>query len=98
MQTLNVVMPGIASGGTASQTVPAKVLDCDTITQVKEKLVEQTWKGTSFSQRPHVDSLHLGQSATVYFNVIFKYFGYFLVAPPFFKNRTCREPVCFVLV
>lgn len=65
LQTLNVVMPGIASGGTASQTVPAKVLDCDTITQVKEKLVEQTWKGTSFSQRPHVDSLHLGQSATV---------------------------------
>lgn len=57
--------PGITSGGTASQTVPAKVLDCDTITQVKEKLVEQTWKGTSFSQRPHVDSLNLGQSATV---------------------------------
>lgn len=73
VQTLNVVMPGIASGGTASQTVPAKVLDCDTITQVKEKLVEQTWKGTSFSQRPHVDSLHLGQSATVYFHLIFKY-------------------------
>ncbi|XP_075882736.1 plexin-B1 isoform X2 [Nelusetta ayraudi] len=63
--TLNVVMPGIASGGTASQTVPAKVLDCDTITQVKEKLVEQTWKGTSFSQRPHVDSLHLEWRAGV---------------------------------
>uniref|UniRef100_A0A3Q2VB96 Plexin cytoplasmic RasGAP domain-containing protein n=1 Tax=Haplochromis burtoni TaxID=8153 RepID=A0A3Q2VB96_HAPBU len=43
-------------------TVPAKVLDCDTITQVKEKLLEQTWKGTSFSQRPHIDSLHLGES------------------------------------
>lgn len=70
VQTLNVVMPGIASGGTASQTVPAKVLDCDTITQVKEKLVEQTWKGTSFSQRPHVDSLHLGQSSTLSYNLI----------------------------
>ncbi|XP_035499813.2 plexin-B1-like isoform X2 [Scophthalmus maximus] len=58
--TLNVVMPaGAAGGGTTAQTVPAKVLDCDTITQVKEKLLEQTWKGTSFSQRPHVDSLHL---------------------------------------
>lgn len=50
-----------ASGGTTTQTVPAKVLDCDTITQVKEKLLEQTWKGTSFSQRPHIDSLHLGK-------------------------------------
>ncbi|XP_068193310.1 plexin-B1 [Antennarius striatus] len=58
--TLNVVMPAtVTSRGTTTQIVPAKVLDCDTITQVKEKLVEQTWKGTSFSQRPHVDSLHL---------------------------------------
>uniref|UniRef100_A0A669CY74 Plexin-B1 n=1 Tax=Oreochromis niloticus TaxID=8128 RepID=A0A669CY74_ORENI len=48
-----------------SQTVPAKVLDCDTITQVKEKLLEQTWKGTSFSQRPHIDSLHLEWRAGV---------------------------------
>ncbi|XP_053705900.1 plexin-B1-like isoform X1 [Synchiropus splendidus] len=57
--TLNVVVPGVTTGGAATQTVPAKVLDCDTITQVKEKLLEQTWKGTSFSQRPHIDSLHL---------------------------------------
>uniref|UniRef100_A0AAX7TWK8 Plexin B1 n=1 Tax=Astatotilapia calliptera TaxID=8154 RepID=A0AAX7TWK8_ASTCA len=48
-----------------TQTVPAKVLDCDTITQVKEKLLEQTWKGTSFSQRPHIDSLHLEWRAGV---------------------------------
>lgn len=66
VQTLNVVMPaGAAGGGTTAQTVPAKVLDCDTITQVKEKLLEQTWKGTSFSQRPHVDSLHLGTTTLV---------------------------------
>ncbi|KAG7252052.1 hypothetical protein CRUP_020786, partial [Coryphaenoides rupestris] len=54
-KTLNVVVsaPG-ADGGSAGQTAtPARVLDCDTITQVKEKLLEQTWKGTSFSQRPH---------------------------------------------
>ncbi|XP_073327289.1 plexin-B1 [Pagrus major] len=64
--TLNVVMPAAATtGGTTTQTVPAKVLDCDTITQVKEKLVEQTWKGTSFSQRPHIDSLHLEWRAGV---------------------------------
>ncbi|KAM9856306.1 plexin-B1-like [Aulostomus maculatus] len=64
--TLNVVMPpAAASGGTTTHTVPAKVLDCDTITQVKEKLLEQTGKGTSFSQRPHVDSLHLEWRAGV---------------------------------
>ncbi|XP_077458372.1 plexin-B1-like isoform X3 [Stigmatopora argus] len=58
--TLNVVMPAaVASGGASTQTVPAKVLDCDTITQVKEKLLDQTWKGTSVSRRPHADSLHL---------------------------------------
>lgn len=60
-------MPAAATtGGTTTQTVPAKVLDCDTITQVKEKLVEQTWKGTSYSQRPHIDSLHLGKSSVCY--------------------------------
>ncbi|XP_036008050.1 plexin-B1 isoform X3 [Fundulus heteroclitus] len=64
--TLNVAMPaGAASGGATNQTVPAKVLDCDTITQVKEKVLEQSWKGMSFSQRPHVDSLHLEWRAGV---------------------------------
>ncbi|KAM4737577.1 plexin-B1-like isoform 2-T2 [Anableps anableps] len=64
--TLNVVMPAAAAGGGATnQTVPAKVLDCDTITQVKEKVLEQAWKGMSFSQRPHVDSLHLEWRAGV---------------------------------
>uniref|UniRef100_A0A3Q2YG39 Plexin cytoplasmic RasGAP domain-containing protein n=1 Tax=Hippocampus comes TaxID=109280 RepID=A0A3Q2YG39_HIPCM len=43
----------------STQTMPAKVLDCDTITQVKEKLLDQTWKGTSVALRPHADSLHL---------------------------------------
>lgn len=62
MQTLNVVIPAAATcTGATNQVVPAKVLDCDTITQVKEKLLEQTWKGTSFSQRPHIGSLQLGQ-------------------------------------
>ncbi|MEQ2274634.1 hypothetical protein XENORESO_003113 [Xenotaenia resolanae] len=64
--TLNVAMPtAAASGGATNQTVPAKVLDCDTITQVKEKVLEQSWKGMSFSQRPHVDSLHLEWRAGV---------------------------------
>ncbi|XP_047663373.1 plexin-B1 isoform X2 [Tachysurus fulvidraco] len=55
--TLNVL---VTSAGThESQTVPVKVLDCDTITQVKEKILEHTWKGTSYSQRPSTDSVNL---------------------------------------
>ncbi|TRY87919.1 hypothetical protein DNTS_005224, partial [Danionella cerebrum] len=61
--TLNVLS---SSGGAGeSQTLPSKVLDCDTITQVKEKILEQTWKGTSFSQRPTADSVHLEWRAGV---------------------------------
>ncbi|XP_051516179.1 plexin-B1-like isoform X2 [Myxocyprinus asiaticus] len=55
--TLNVL---VSSGGAGeSQTVPTKVLDCDTITQVKEKVLEHTCKGTSLCQRPSADSVHL---------------------------------------
>ncbi|XP_039508583.1 plexin-B1 isoform X3 [Pimephales promelas] len=55
--TLNVL---VTNGGAGeSQTVPTKVLDCDTITQVKEKIVEQTCKGMSYTQRPSADSVHL---------------------------------------
>ncbi|KAJ8260057.1 hypothetical protein GJAV_G00176570 [Gymnothorax javanicus] len=57
--TLNVLVQAGAGGGNEAQPVPAKVLDCDTITQVKEKIVDQMYKGTSFSHRPHTDSLDL---------------------------------------
>ncbi|XP_012991951.4 plexin-B1 [Esox lucius] len=62
--TLNVLVPATGNGS-VPQTAPAKVLDCDTITQVKEKVLEQAWKGMSFSQRPHTDSLHLEWRAGV---------------------------------
>ncbi|XP_005452260.1 plexin-B1 isoform X1 [Oreochromis niloticus] len=55
--TLNVLVQG--GGVNETQPVPSKVLDCDTITQVKEKLLDQVYKGTSFSHRPHADSLDL---------------------------------------
>ncbi|KAJ8400630.1 hypothetical protein AAFF_G00393990 [Aldrovandia affinis] len=57
--TLNVLMQGGVGGGNEAQPVPAKVLDCDTITQVKEKILDQVYKGTSYSHRPHTDSLDL---------------------------------------
>ncbi|KAK2857927.1 hypothetical protein Q7C36_005846 [Tachysurus vachellii] len=55
--TLNVQMEGV--GMNETQPVAAKVLDCDTITQVKEKILDQVFKGTSYSHRPHTDSLDL---------------------------------------
>lgn len=59
-QTLNVIVQG--GGVNETQPLPSKVLDCDTITQVKEKLLDQVFKGTSFSHRPHADSLDLGEN------------------------------------
>uniref|UniRef100_A0A672MJ19 Plexin-B1 n=1 Tax=Sinocyclocheilus grahami TaxID=75366 RepID=A0A672MJ19_SINGR len=55
--TVNVLMQGI--GVNEAQPVAAKVLDCDTITQVKEKILDQVYKGTSYSHRPHADSVDL---------------------------------------
>lgn len=60
LQTLNVLVQG--AGLSENQPLPTKVLDCDTITQVKEKLLDQVYKGTSFSHRPHSDSLDLGEN------------------------------------
>ncbi|XP_054937500.1 plexin-B3 isoform X1 [Physeter macrocephalus] len=53
---------GGAAGGSAAQRVPARVLDTDTITQVKEKVLDQVYKGTPFSQRPSVHALDLGEN------------------------------------
>ncbi|KAB1252538.1 Plexin-B3 [Camelus dromedarius] len=50
---------GGAAGSGAGQHVPARVLDTDTITQVKEKVLDQVYKGTPFSQRPSVHDLDL---------------------------------------
>lgn len=50
------------AGMNETQPVAAKVLDCDTITQVKEKILDQVYKGTSYSHRPHTDSLDLGKN------------------------------------
>ncbi|XP_042195517.1 plexin-B1 [Callorhinchus milii] len=53
--TLNVLVQGAGDG----QPAPVKVLDCDTITQVKEKIIDQIYKGVTYSLRPHVETLDL---------------------------------------
>ncbi|XP_018413476.1 PREDICTED: plexin-B1 isoform X2 [Nanorana parkeri] len=41
------------------QGVPVKLLDCDTIMQVKEKILDQVFKGTPYCLRPNPESLDL---------------------------------------
>lgn len=38
-----------------------KVLNCDTITQVKEKLLDAVYKGVPYSQRPKAGDMDLGK-------------------------------------
>ncbi|XP_036082883.1 plexin-B3 isoform X2 [Rousettus aegyptiacus] len=60
--TLMVLVGPGAGGATWNgevQRVPARVLDTDTITQVKEKVLDQVYKGTPFSQRPAAHALDL---------------------------------------
>ncbi|XP_010291874.1 PREDICTED: plexin-B1 isoform X2 [Phaethon lepturus] len=59
--TLNALtQAGVAAGGAEdSQGISAKVLDCDTITQVKEKILDQIYKGTPYCHRPDPDTLDL---------------------------------------
>uniref|UniRef100_A0A8C2H0U0 Plexin b2a n=1 Tax=Cyprinus carpio TaxID=7962 RepID=A0A8C2H0U0_CYPCA len=45
--------------GEGPDVTPVKVLNCDTISQVKEKIIEQVYKNLPYSQRPTVDSVAL---------------------------------------
>uniref|UniRef100_A0AAR2J0I6 Sema domain-containing protein n=1 Tax=Pygocentrus nattereri TaxID=42514 RepID=A0AAR2J0I6_PYGNA len=45
--------------GEGPDITPVKVLDCDTISQVKEKIIEQVYKNLPYSQRPKVESVTL---------------------------------------
>ncbi|XP_033825079.1 plexin-B3 [Periophthalmus magnuspinnatus] len=49
----------LVKNGVEVQHCPVKVLDLDTITQVKDKILDQVYKGAPFSQRPAADSLDL---------------------------------------
>lgn len=42
------------------EKIQCKVLDCDTITQVKSKILDALYKNTHFSLRPSVHDLDLG--------------------------------------
>lgn len=55
-QTLHCVNPENES----ATEVPVKSLNCDTITQVKEKLLDAVYKGSPYSQRPKASDMDLG--------------------------------------
>lgn len=49
-----------------------KVLDCDTISQVKSKILDAVYKNTAFSLRPSIYDVDLGNiSITTYYNNYF---------------------------
>jgi len=50
--------------------VQCKVLDCDTISQVKSKILDAVYKNTAFSLRPSVYGVDLGENN---FNLAFNY-------------------------
>lgn len=55
-QTLHCVFPE----GESSAQVPVKVLNCDSITQAKDKLLDAVYKGLPYSQRPKAEDMDLG--------------------------------------
>lgn len=56
-QTLNCVNPENEN----APEVPVKGLNCDTVTQVKEKLLDAVYKGVPYSQRPKAGDMDLGE-------------------------------------
>jgi len=57
LQTLHCVNPENEN----APEVTVKSLNCDTITQVKEKLLDAVYKGTPYSQRPKASDMDLGK-------------------------------------
>ncbi|KAM9185721.1 plexin-B1 isoform 2-T2 [Dugong dugon] len=54
--TLNALL-AVGPGAGEAQGMPVKVLDCDTISQAKEKMLEQLYKGIPLAQRPDPHTL-----------------------------------------
>lgn len=46
-----------------SPEIPVKVLNCDTITQVKEKILDAVYKNMPYSLRPRAADMDLGEAA-----------------------------------
>lgn len=61
---------------------PVKVLDCDTVSQVKEKILDAIYKNAPFSSRPIKDDVDLGkkhQDVVLQCVVDFHYFHFYFL-------------------
>lgn len=58
---VSITQQQVSVNGIDTENVPVKVLDCDTISQVKEKALDQIYRATPYSQRPRKDDLDLGK-------------------------------------
>lgn len=52
-----------------SPEIAVKVLNCDTITQVKEKILDAIYKNMPYSQRPRAVDMDLGEYLSRSINV-----------------------------
>uniref|UniRef100_A0A8C6U2G4 Plexin b2a n=1 Tax=Neogobius melanostomus TaxID=47308 RepID=A0A8C6U2G4_9GOBI len=51
--------------GEGPDVTPVKVLNCDTITQVKEKIIDQVYRNLPYSQRPKVEKWRPGSTGQI---------------------------------
>jgi hypothetical protein len=68
-QTLNVIEYDITYG---AQEHPVRVLDCDTISQVKDKMLDVLFRNSPYSNssRPRRDALDLGKCLELCLNLM----------------------------
>jgi hypothetical protein len=57
---------------------PVKVLDVDTISQVKEKILDAIYKNAPFSSRPPKDDLDLGEDLFLFSDLVIYLWIYFI--------------------
>jgi plexin A len=60
-QTLHIVQDEV------DDKIQCRVLDCDTISQVKSKILDALYKNTPFSLRPSIHEVDLGKTLTQFF-------------------------------
>lgn len=73
--------------------VQCKVLDCDTISQVKSKILDAVYKNTAFSLRPSVYDVDLGKKLRLNINYpeLYSYGMLILFFILFIKNGVMGE-------
>ena len=63
----------LSSTNDGCEPVVCKVLDCDTITQAKEKALDAIYRNTPFSQRPSVHDLDLSKPSAPFISSLFSF-------------------------